>query len=122
MLATTDAQCKACDATWYLNGTHCCQKGMFWSTTDLACRERDPCYSPLGFFSSSSYCNLVGPNIGSYGTFQMSSWFGSNPSLCLNTILSPDKACCFMNAGMYGFTLPGDQFYLWHEVGNISIY
>jgi hypothetical protein len=121
MTATTDAQCKACDATWYLNGTHCCQKGMFWDPVGLICRARDPCYSALGFPTSSSYCNLFAPDIGSYGTCSLSSWLSSSP-YCVDYSLTPPRTCCFVNAGIFGYAELDSQFYYWHESIPIVVY
>jgi len=112
MAARYKEDCEKCGM--WLSGCRCCPKGMFWSPVDLMCRERDPCYSPN--WAKPTFCHFYAPNILPMSLRDDSWW--SSTLRCV----TPTSVCCFVDAGLFGYILPGEEFYYWHEKQNIITY
>lgn len=119
MLATTDAQCKACGVAvgevWYLNGTHCCPRDYEWSIVLGQCEKHDPCFSAS---SNIAYCNYHAPDSPIFSL--LAPWLSTNPQ-CMDFGESPAQACCFLGAGLFGW-VTGEDFYYYHEREAITTY
>ncbi|MFC2161849.1 hypothetical protein ACFLRX_09390 [Acidobacteriota bacterium] len=82
------------------------------------CEAHAPCYSGFG---NPGFCAYLAPDApGGPGV----SWWGTpwNAQCIVDKVPDPNLACCFLNAGMYGFLNPGDEFYYWHEPEAIVVY
>lgn len=92
MAATTDAQCKACNSTWYLSkGTNCCPPGYEWYAATGMCISHEPCYAT----SLPSYCNSMAPN----SPYPISTWW-DNPFFpdSVGTVIIFIQVACFAQA------------------------
>lgn len=124
MTATLDSTCKTCNANWWLNGTHCCQKGWRWNSVAGACEAHDSCYRAG---SSLNRCTSRAPNclpaLGCTPGPEPTWWGTPFNTYCVidNPSPSPDQACCFINAGLFGL-VSGDTEYYWHERQDIVTY
>jgi hypothetical protein len=115
MASTSDADCKACNANWYLSkSTHCCQKGYEWDSLSGTCIGHEPCYA----LSSPGFCNSLAPN----SPAPQSTWWNNPFTSPIGCITDTRQGCCYNGTGLYGYLL-GDQFYYWHNrEKNIVVY
>lgn len=107
-----------CDLTFppfkqYISNGHCCPLSSEWNSLSGSCILHDPCYTST---YSGSYCYFMAPN----SPAPMSTWW-NNPftTLCIRVT---NQACCYNNTGLFGYILPSDPFYFWHQLENIVVY